>query len=394
MKNAMLRQNLAKTLLMAASIGCVMGLSVTAEAGVREQAKRMHDRLAGVPPSNAVLTSMVTALTNDSTGRTAADIAMQNPNFLGVTVKNMVMPWTNEEMTVFTPLNDTAATLIGIVRDGVDFRQALSGDIIYVGTGTYSNSNNTMYTQLESSNADLSNPAVLIRRTQSQITGLPAGAVSGVLTTRQSARAFFVDGTNRAMFRFTMLNYLCSDLENLKDTSRIPNRIRQDVSRSPGGDSSVFLNTCLGCHAGMDGLAGAYAHYQWTYTNDDPDAGRLTYDTTTVQQKYLINSNVFPYGYITADDSWINYWRTGPNANMGWGGGQQVPTTGNGMQSLGQELANSNAFARCQAVKVYKAVCFNEPTETTLGTLVTNFRTSNFNMRNLFADSAADCRGP
>ncbi len=394
MKNAMLRQNLAKTLLMAASIGCAMGLSVTAEAGVREQAKRIHDRLAGVPPSNAVLTSMVTALTNDTTGRTAADIAMQNPNFLGVTVKNMVMPWTNEEMTVFTPLNDTAATLIGMVRDGVDFREALYGDIIYVGSGTYSNSNNTMYTQLESSNADLSNTAVLIRRTQSQITGLPAGAVSGVLTTRQSSRAFFVDGTNRAMFRFTMLNYLCSDLEHLKDTSRIPDRVRQDVSRSPGGDSSVYLNTCMGCHAGMDGMAGAYARYQWTYTNDDPDSGQLTYTPTLVQQKYLINSNVFPYGYITSDDSWINYWRAGPNANMGWGGGQQVPTTGNGMQSLGQELANSNAFARCQAVKVYKAVCFNEPTETTLGTLVTNFRASTFNMRTLFADSAADCRGP
>ena len=34
------------------------GLATTAAAGPREQAKRMHDRLTGVPPTAAVLDQM------------------------------------------------------------------------------------------------------------------------------------------------------------------------------------------------------------------------------------------------------------------------------------------------------------------------------------------------
>ncbi|MBI3562786.1 MAG: hypothetical protein HY080_13825 [Gammaproteobacteria bacterium] len=377
--------------------------ALTAHAGVKEQAKRMHDRLAGVPPSNTVLEDMAAKLTAGQT-RAAADVAMANPNFLKVTVKNMVIPWTNKDMTVFYPFNDAAATLVGMVRDGVDFRRAMYDDIIYVGAASlglpaYSNSNNDHYAQMESRNIDL-NSTNLLQRSQSSTTGLASTAVSGVLTTRQSARAFFYAGTNRRMLRFTFINYMCKDLENVKDTSRIPDRIRQDVARSPGGDSSVFLNTCIGCHAGMDGLAGAFANYQWNYdTNNDPDGnnGNLVYTPGIVQPKYLINSTVFKYGYVTTDDSWINRWRTGPNANLGWGWAnnstQQVPTTGNGMQSFGQEIANSLAFSRCQAIKVYKTVCFNEPTETTLGNLVTSFKNSGYDMKQIFADAAIDCRG-
>ena len=50
------------------------------------------------------------------------------------------------------------------------------------------------------------------------------------------------------MFRFTLMSQLCRDLEQISDTTRTPDRIRQDVSRSPGGDSRVFLNNCIGCH--------------------------------------------------------------------------------------------------------------------------------------------------
>jgi hypothetical protein len=88
-------------------------------------------------------------------------------------------------------------------------------------------------------------------------------ATAGVMTTRAAARAFFIDGTNRAMFRFTMLNHFCNDMEQVLDTTRSPDRIRQDVSRSPGGDSRVFLNNCVGCHSGMDPLAQAFAYYDY-----------------------------------------------------------------------------------------------------------------------------------
>ena len=46
-----------------ALIGFVMASIVTtAYAGPREQAKRIHDRLAGVPPTDAVLQSMENAI--------------------------------------------------------------------------------------------------------------------------------------------------------------------------------------------------------------------------------------------------------------------------------------------------------------------------------------------
>ena len=68
------------------------------------------------------------------------------------------------------------------------------------------------------------------------------------------------------MFRFTLLNHLCRDMEQMHDTTRPPDRIRQDVTRSPGGDSSVFLNNCIGCHSGMDPMAQAFAYYDFDET--------------------------------------------------------------------------------------------------------------------------------
>ena len=38
--------------------------------------------------------------------------------FYNVTLKNWIAPWTNEEQTVFTDLNDYTATAIGMIRDG------------------------------------------------------------------------------------------------------------------------------------------------------------------------------------------------------------------------------------------------------------------------------------
>ena len=79
-------------------------LTQTAHAGVAEQAKRIHDRIAGVPPSATVLSQMIADL-NAGNPDAAAVLATQNPNFYNVTLKNFVAPWTNRDQTVFTPLN-------------------------------------------------------------------------------------------------------------------------------------------------------------------------------------------------------------------------------------------------------------------------------------------------
>lgn len=373
-----------------------------AQAGARDQAKRMYDRIAGVPPTESELTEMVSyasgASFTDQEARDAAQVALSSSGFYNVTLKNMVTPWTNEEQTMFADLNDFTATVIGLVRDGDDFRKVLYDNVLYVGVSgglpAYSNDSNDHYAALEDSGADLGSDAVLQRTTQSSVTGLAAGATAGVLTTRAAAKAYFVAGTNRAMFRFTMMNFLCRDLEQVQDTTRTPDRIRQDVSRSPGGDSRIFLNRCVGCHAGMDPLAQAFAYYNWT-GEEGTEEGSLEYTAGAVQPKYHINADNFRYGYQTPNDNWTNYWREGPNSALGWDSG--LPGSGSGAKSMGMELAHSEAFAECQVKQVFQTVCLHEPTTSAdhaqVSSMVTNLEASNYNLQTAFTDAAAYCRG-
>jgi hypothetical protein len=392
------------------SLVVILSLSSISQVSVadsREQAKRIHDRLTGVPPTEAVLNDMASQigsgdafgaamkiLSPSTAGSLENEYRKSAKNFYSVTLKNMVTPWTNEAQTVFEPLNDYTATVIGMVRDEVPFNQLLSADIIYVGASgvvpaVYSMDNNTHYEQLEEQAIDLSDPSNLQYRLQSNVTGLPANATAGVMTTRAAARAFFIDGTNRAMFRFTVLNHFCNDLEQIKDNSRSNDRVRQDVSRSPGGDSRIYMNACVACHAGMDPLTQAYAYYDWQY-NGDPDTGRLIYTEGSVQPKYLINADTFKYGFVTTDDRWDNYWREGPNSLLGWD--TSLPGSGNGAKSMGRELANSDVFASCQVKKVYRAVCFREPTVSELTSTTSSFK-AGYNLKRVFAQAAADCKG-
>jgi hypothetical protein len=367
------------------------GISV-ALAGPREQAARIHDRLAGVPASDAVITSMAAVLPGNPAA--AANIAMQNPNFYAVTLKNFAAPWTNRDRSAFVPLNDYVTLVMGMVRDDVPFDQILSGDILYMAPGVSpapSASANDHYVALETR---MRNPAFnqseLSRTTQSGTYGLPPAATAGAITTRAASEAFFIAGTNRAMFRFTLVNHLCMDMEQVHDTSITPDNIRQDVSRSPGGDSRVFLNGCIGCHSGMDPMARAFAYY-----NYDETSARLVYTPGVVQPKYFNNNKTFPDGFVTPDDSWNNHWRQGQNALIGWSSG--LPGQGQGAKSLGQELAGTTAFAQCQVQKVFKAVCFRDPVDQAdrnqVGTMTNTFRNNNFNLRQVFAESAGYCMG-
>lgn len=369
-------------------------ISLPAYAGPREQAKQIHDRLAGVPPSDAVLQQMETAIgNNDANG--AAYIAMDNVNFYNVTLKNFAAPWTNRDMSVFVPLNDYIATVIGMIRDSdtVPFNTVLSADIQYVGRAGVVPSgpaagNNDHYAQLESSNVNLRDD--LVQTSQSSIMGIPSSATAGVMTSRAASEAFFIAGTNRAMFRFTLMNHMCNDMEQMHDVSLSPDRIRQDVSRSPGGDSRLFLNNCVGCHTGMDPLAGAFAYYNY---NDA--TGQLEYTPGVVQAKYFNNDQNFPEGYRTTDDSWLNYWRSGQNSYLGFDG--SLPGQGNGAKSLGQELGNSYAFAACQVKKVFRTVCLRDAEDQTdrdaMDAMITTFRTTNYRMKQVFADAAVHCMG-
>ncbi len=374
----------------------LVSITLPALAGPREQARRMHERIAGVPPSSAVLQQMEDAIAAGAP-TTAADMAMDNVNFYNVTLKNFAAPWTNRDQSVFVPLNDYIATVIGMVRDDVAFNTLLSSDLQYVGrsglvSASPSASNNQHYEQLESNNVNLRDELVAV--TQSSVNGIPPAATAGIMTSRAAAKAFFIAGTNRAMFRFTLLNHMCNDLEQLHDPKLPPDRIRQDVSRSPGGDSRLFLNNCVGCHTGMDPMAQAFAYYNYPDVEDD-QPGAIEYTAGTVQPKYFNNDLNFPQGFRTPDDSWTNYWRSGQNAYLGFDPG--LPGEGNGAKSLGQELGNSRAFAECQVKKVFRTVCLRDPQDTTdraaVDRMVTTFRSTGYRMKQVFADAAVHCMG-
>ena len=380
-----------------------------AHAGTLEQAKRLHDRLTGVSASEMTLLEMV-ALLDDNKPIEAAYKAMESPAFYSTTLKLFATPSTNINQDIFAPLNDYSATLIGVVRDDVDFREILQADILYVGKDSlgipaYNTNNNMHYQALEDQFIDLSDG--LERTTQSSLNGLPAAATAGVLTSRAAAKEFFYLGTNRAMLRFTLMNHLCTDLEPLKDITRSPDRIRQDVSRSPGGDSRLFLNNCLGCHSGMDPLAQAFAYYEYDFNGEtDPtgESGAISYNRegqmdaktgTRVQSKYHNNSTTFPFGFVTKDDQWQNYWREGVNQKLGWD--ENLSGKGVGAKSLGEELANSQAFANCQVKKVFNTVCLRDAESVDdlaqISSTITSFKRNDYQLKRVFAEVGEYCMG-
>jgi len=270
--------------------------------------------------------------------------------------------------------------------------------IIYVGNANglpaYSVSSNAHYEAIEQQGLDLRD--ALVMRPQSQVTGLPAAATAGVLTTRAAARAFFVAGTNRAMFRFTLMAHMCRDLEQTMDVTLPTDRIRQDVSRSPGGDSRLFLGNCAGCHTGMDPMAQAFAYYDYELgAGEDEATGRIVYTPGTVRPKYFNNDDTFKQGFRTPDDQWENRWRTGVNQLLGWDATKSG--RGAGAKSLGEELASSEAFAQCQVEKVFKNVCLRTPSDVEdraeVSRIVGVFKARNYSLKRVFAETAAYCKG-
>jgi hypothetical protein len=374
----------------------VLGISAvlsgtTALGGPREDAYQIYNRLNGVPPSTATLDRMTAAI-EAGNPKEAATIAIEDPGFYNVLLPVWISPWTNEDENPNVPLNDFTATVIGMIRDNLPFDQVLSANIIYTAADAlvtapnnpvpaYAVDNNAHYQALTDRNIDLKQN--LVQKTQSEVTGIQDTA--GIMTTRAFGEAFFSGGTNRAPLRFTLKTFLCRDLEQLSDTSIADFRIRRDVDRSPGGDSKVFRSKCAGCHAGMDGLAGAFAYYDFV---DDA----FIYDSAKVQAKVLVNGNTFPEGYVNQDDAWINLWNRGQNSVLGWHG----QTEGKGAKELGEMLTQTDAFASCMAERVFEKLCLSKPrSESDLEMIQKNAESfaenRSFNMKQLFVDTSVNC---
>src|SRR5689334_1157324 len=88
------------------AVGAACALALCAHAAgaappTAEQAKRMFDRIAGVPPTQAQIDLM---LAQPDPVQAALKVAAEDPNFYTVTLKNFATPWTNRDQTVFAPL--------------------------------------------------------------------------------------------------------------------------------------------------------------------------------------------------------------------------------------------------------------------------------------------------
>lgn len=355
-------------------------LSLMAQSTAKEKAWRMHNRLAGVPPTPDVQTQME-LLINIDRYEDAAKLAIDHPLFYSVTLKKWVKAWSNVEESNRVNLNDYVATVIGMVRDDVPFDSVLYGDHLYVVEdeslmANYSSSNNNHYREAEDKRLNLKDS--LVYRSQSELNGI--NDTAGVITTRASGEAFFSAGTNRRVTRFTFMNFLCKDFEALHDVSVPDVYVRRDVERDPGGDSRTYRNSCVGCHAGQDALGGAFAYFDFV-------DGELVYNPGEVSRKINLN-NLFTPGHVVEDDSWMNLWSQGINSSLGWRGDQ----SGQGVRELGRMLAKSQAFSQCMATKVYKLVCLKDAQQEQVNQLVSVFeREERYSMKELISSASGLC---
>ena len=444
-------------------------LSVPSYAEMSEEAARatavlMHGRITGIPPSVETMTAMTKLLT-EGDAKGAALLATESSAFYNLKLRSMFSAWSNVSGNTNTVLNDMVATLIGIVRDDIPFKEALYGDYLYTARDDllvetqktlddngqplsrnnasdwckakmfppYGATSNEHYYCLQKYGHDLKDS--LQQKRQSEVDrghwfkiigdtreydeqgevvsgqvlwkvvqegALPREGIAGILSTREFGRAYYSAGTNRRATAFVLKYFLCHDMEKLHDINVQENFIRQDVSREPGGDHSLFKKRCRGCHAGMDALSGWNVYYDFGEDGvKRSDNGRylgeqLTYSHGVVQKKITKNVIDPDVGFdyrkeINANDAFRNLWTEGQNEVLGWRG----EASGNGAREWGMMIAASQAFSQCMATHVYENVCFNKPESDkemrARDALAQNFETEQYNMRKLFADTAVAC---
>lgn len=373
------------------SIGLSLLWTVPALADARAVAYRLYNRLASVPPSEAVLSEMTTLV---SSGRLdeAAHKATDDDEFYNTTIRQFAAALSNRQESPAAPLNDFIAMFIGVAAESgerADARSLLSDDFTYLadpsrisGIPAVSLTSNAHYDSLDKKGANLRQ--VLARREPQGTVQMAVGAqfkdAAGVLTSRAWGEAHLVAGTNRRAIEYAFQEFLCTGIKSLADGSIPDYHVRQDVTRAPGGNGETYQALCSTCHAGLDALAGAYAHFDFGTT------GALQY-TAAVQPKMLKNSTEYPDGFVTTDDSWTNHFIHHQNESLGWHGA----TSGIGIKQLGKMLAASRGFSRCFAKRAFRKVCGRDPQSFEDGivdSVADSFEKSGYQLRRLFEAAA------
>lgn len=387
----------------------------------QEEAKWLLERLTSVKwPAGSAILNQVTAKLQSGDKQGAAEVATAQAQFLNVTVREMALKMSTRDESVREPLNDFAATFIGVTRDQTDARQLLHGNFIYKGdqaklTGLNIPDdilrNNNHYAAMSNANVSLKDVLIKVNGQEvatSATTSVPSPDPAGLLTSRAFMGAHALNGTNRRLVEYTFREFMCLPMAGWADTAQFDSRVGRDVDRAPGGDQQRYLTTCKGCHTGMDGFRGAFA--RWDYKDQGGGNGVIIHtssgandngyttdrDGTTGVVNKMNRNNVYSGGYVTADDSFMNQTNRPGSINavrLGW----RAPASDSdaaldgrtaGVHAFGRLIAGSTRFSQCMAKHVWDAVCKHDLSEADQEVVFVSlgmaFETGSFNMKKLF----------
>ncbi|WP_413291047.1 hypothetical protein [Bdellovibrio sp. HCB337] len=382
-------------------------ISAGEPTAMESRARKLYERITGTKlPVDSPIIAQMADMIGKGNLLGAAQEATKDPNFYNITVKLMAMELSTRDETIKTPFNDFAAGIIGVTRDQTDARELLTGNFYYQGSGTNIRSNlipdllisNNHYADLETNRVDL---AANLVRVEGQVIATSATASvaspdpAGVLTSRTFMGEHALMGTNRRLVEYTFREFMCVPLSEWADGGASDARIGRDIDRFPAGDHMKFQTSCKGCHTVMDGFRGAFA--KWDYdgmgikhsaVNTRGGAANYTIasDAAGIVTKMNKNNTVFPSGYITTNDSFVNHATRTANAEMfEWRG---AAAGGNGVKAFGTVVANSRRFSQCMAKRVFKAVCRKELDAVKNRDLLKKwgdeFETSGYKLKSLF----------
>lgn len=253
------------------------------------KAKKLYERMTGVKVSSTKpeLKKVAEFIAKGDT-RGAANYITGTSDFLNVQVKNLSLKLSNKDESVKVPFNDFSALIVGVVRDGKDFREILTADYFYdVKNVPKVTDQRTRYftqenfTPVETAYMDLQTSLQLQSRqklvktawsTPYQQTDKSFDLVNladnpepaGVFSTRTFAERNLSGGTNRRAVEFSLKQFLCVSMAEAADSSASDQYVGRDVERFPAGDHNKYLTSCKSCHSVMDGMRGAFAKMDYT----------------------------------------------------------------------------------------------------------------------------------
>lgn len=375
-------------------------LTMTALAYGNEdtKARMMWERLVGsYADGDATKVNQMAALIKAGKSSEAAQVATAEKRFIDYTVGRLVATWSNREKNPNTTYNSAMALAQGIIRDNKDFRQYLTGNMLYVadpalrgrartGTGVGTLGTATTSAPPATSRANEFNWQFIEDNgfSPSDALQLQAGNqwtnvgnftdFSGVYTLGTS-KFLYAAGTNRRPVEWTFQTFMCkSDLHEVMDTQNGDRWVGRDVDRS---DFAKYSTQCIGCHgAVLDPLRPAFAFL-------DAPSGTLNF-LTAVAPKYSNNSGIFPEGFVVSNNTWENRANRGPNEALGW----RSSMSGNGVNAFASMVANSQQFSTCMVSHVFKQMCLREATADEKSKLLKKigeeFEGASYNMRKVY----------